>query len=327
MKQISRKLSPGPAAAAVATVGFILFSNGLEFPSGKTAALRGRQPVKSEAVAQGASVCPDAKEARGPSPKNSSAYDNYMDFAGRKSNGPADSGSFARSDTLAETITGQTNAQTAQGKGDFASCYKLGVEKMDAGDWKGAIAQFSKAIKLDRKSAEAYRGRGHAKEMKKDHAGALKDLDIAIGLAPGDASSYKYRGYARVSLHMGRKAIADFDVAISLNPGDAESYNGRGCAKLDMGKINRSALKDFDMAITLDPKMWEAYYNRAIVKSEMDDIKGAIGDLDIIIANSPKDADAYYARAEARSLLGDEAGAKEDNCKARLLEKESKKKR
>lgn len=68
---------------------------------------------------------------------------------------------------------------------------------------QGSIAELSKVIQLDQKSAKAYAGRGTVK--------------LAMGNNPG--------------------AIADFTKAIELDPKSAGSYTGRGTAKFSSGDL------------------------------------------------------------------------------------------
>ncbi|MBL0321406.1 MAG: tetratricopeptide repeat protein [Ignavibacteria bacterium] len=84
-------------------------------------------------------------------------------------------------------------------------CYgQTAVEWADRGDtkrvnsdYRGAIADCSKAIELDPTLAAAYYTRGDAKRMLQDYRGAMGDLNKAIELDPTFAMAYFTRGDAK----------------------------------------------------------------------------------------------------------------------------------
>jgi tetratricopeptide (TPR) repeat protein len=69
---------------------------------------------------------------------------------------------------------------------------KIGKDAM-----QGSMAEFTKAIKLDPKSAKAYAGRGALKYAMGDSKGAILDLTKAIELNPKSVSAYSGRGSAK----------------------------------------------------------------------------------------------------------------------------------
>jgi tetratricopeptide (TPR) repeat protein len=62
------------------------------------------------------------------------------------------------------------------GNAYFATANK----KYDAGDYGGAIGDYTEAIRLSPSCAEAYNNRGNAKDAKGDHDGAIADFTEAI---------------------------------------------------------------------------------------------------------------------------------------------------
>jgi tetratricopeptide (TPR) repeat protein len=93
-----------------------------------------------------------------------------------------------------------------QTAGDFI---KRGSEKIVKYDWDGAIADFTNAIELDPKSAEAYDDRGKARVG--DWDGAIADFTKAIELNPENPDAYMNRGQAKEA--KGDQAGADADFA------------------------------------------------------------------------------------------------------------------
>ena len=84
-------------------------------------------------------------------------------------------------------ITGCTNQLATQYFGQ-------GVEKYDAGNYQGAIADFAKVIEIDPQSPNAYYNRGNAKKDLGDYQGAIVDYDMAIEINPQYGNAYNNRG-------------------------------------------------------------------------------------------------------------------------------------
>jgi tetratricopeptide (TPR) repeat protein len=91
-----------------------------------------------------------------------------------------------------------------------------GLAKLQRGDYRGALADFNRAIRLDPHFAVAYYNRGLVHQHLRDYRGAADDYTQALRLHPGDAASYYNRGLSRFYLKDYRGAIADDTRAIQL---------------------------------------------------------------------------------------------------------------
>ena len=83
-----------------------------------------------------------------------------------------------------------------------------GVEKHKAGNYQGAIDDWSKAIEINPQNAIAYNNRGSAKDDLGDHQGAITDYTKAIGIDPRDADFYYNRGYVKDNLEDYQGAVS-----------------------------------------------------------------------------------------------------------------------
>ena len=90
-------------------------------------------------------------------------------------------------------ITGCTNPLETQ-------YLNQGVEKQKAGNYQGAIDDWSKVIEINPQNAIAYNNRGSAKDDLGDHQGAITDYTKAIGIDPQNANAYINRSKARLNL-------------------------------------------------------------------------------------------------------------------------------
>ena len=114
-----------------------------------------------------------------------------------------------------------------QGRGETAKNSAIarryrGLAYQRKDDLDRAIADYSEAIRLDPKYAEAYYGRGLTYRNKGDVERAIADYSEAIRLDPKLAAAYNNRGNAY-------REMGDLDLAYSpgLQPGDPTCSPGR----------------------------------------------------------------------------------------------------
>ena len=135
-------------------------------------------------------------------------------------------------------------------------------------------------------SAETYFLWAYTKHKLGDYVGAIADYTIAIRLKPDAANAYYNRGLAKSNLGQYFAAIADYTQTIKLKPDLVEAYVNRGAAKAELGQ-HFAAISDFDIAIRLEPDAADAYYNRGVAKVNLGQHSAAIADYDIAISLKP----------------------------------------
>jgi len=97
-------------------------------------------------------------------------------------------------------------------------------------------------------NAEEYLWGGMTKLLElKDYRGAIADFNKAIELSPKYGAAYYYRGYSKATLEDHRGAIADFTKVIELDPKDETAYLRRGLTKLLLEQ-KESGCMDFSKA-------------------------------------------------------------------------------
>ena len=196
--------------------------------------------------------------------------------------------------------------------------YGRGIAKISLQDYKGAIADNTKAIELEPEYALAYYERGLAKYFLQDYKGAIADLTKAIELEPEGVSAYYVRGLTKNSLQDYKGAIADFTKAIEFELEDASVYYGRGEAKNGLQDY-KGAIADYTMAIGINPEFARAYYVRGNAKGKLQDTRGAIADFTMAIELYPNNKEAFYNRGLAKILLGQKDSGCLDFKKAKEL--------
>jgi tetratricopeptide (TPR) repeat protein len=171
-------------------------------------------------------------------------------------------------------------------KTHFNNGEKLGLQR----DFDGAIKEFTEAIKLDPKNAEAYNVRGVTYYYKKDYDRAIADYTEAIKLDPKFALAYYNRGNAYYNKEDYDRAIMDFTEAIRIKP-DAVLYKNRGSAYYYKKDYDR-AIADFTEVIRLDPKYADAYNDRGSAYYYKKDYDRAIADYEAALRIDPNHTNA-----------------------------------
>lgn len=199
---------------------------------------------------------------------------------------------------------------------------KLGINKAMERDFKGAIENFDRAIKLNPDYADAYNNRASVRHELGDDPGAKKDYTEAILLNPDCAVSHNNLGIISYNSDDYRGAQADHTRAIQLNPGYAQAYNGRGFARLRLGDL-QGALKDFTQAIELNADDDFAWNNRGDVYFlKLGYLQEALDDYTQAGRLNPKNPKTFYYLGVIHSRLGNKEKALEDFTKAIELKRD-----
>ena len=138
--------------------------------------------------------------------------------------------------------------------------YKSGNVKSSLGQYKEAIKDYSKVIRLNPKYALAYTNRGTVKSSLGRYKEAIEDFDETIRLAPNDATAYYNRGLAKENLGWYTEANEDFDEVIRLEPEHTMNIENRKKNTVDLLVSQRFSKSQsiFDKALTIDPQYAKA---------------------------------------------------------------------
>ena len=166
--------------------------------------------------------------------------------------------------------------------------FNRGLAKIELGDYRGAITDFTKVIELKPKDIFAYDIRGSAKIELGDYRGAINDYSKAMQLDPNE-QRYLVRGIYKSKLGDKRGAITDYSKATELVHNKIRCL-ARGIFKYKIGDY-LGAINDYSKAIELDPKFADAYYNRGLAKLGLS--KKESGCLDLSKAGELGYAEAY----------------------------------
>jgi tetratricopeptide (TPR) repeat protein len=179
------------------------------------------------------------------------------------------------------------------------------------GDLDRALAEYSAVLSGSPRDAAAHLGRGEIYHLKADYDHAIADYDEAIKLDAKNAAAFSARAIAWRLKGDGEKALADLSEAVKLDKKTAAALNARGAFYQSKADFEH-ALADFSDAIKRDPKAPQSYSNRGLAYHAKGDLDHAIADFDEAIKRDPNYAAAYLNRANAWRAKKDLDRAKQD---------------
>lgn len=134
-----------------------------------------------------------------------------------------------------DTRQGSDNdAQAAQEKGRLLA---------SQGDLEGAVAEYTRAVRISPKSVEVLIARARFFEKAGKLDKAIADWDQVIWLSKGRWEYYRNRANLYMQREFYNEALTDYSLAISANPECLELYSARASAYQMLGK---TTLADVD---------------------------------------------------------------------------------
>jgi len=155
-----------------------------------------------------------------------------------------------------------------------------------------AVADFSRALKIDPSDAEALTGRARARTVLGDHANAAEDWAAVITLdADAAVKETHMLGRAASLLAAGSKdaALEAYDKVIEANPKSIKAYIGRGNVYAAAGDRDK-ALAEFAAAEKIDPDDTAPHLARAEAAETWGDKQLAIENYLFVVKNNTRSA-------------------------------------
>ncbi|WP_366664960.1 tetratricopeptide repeat protein [Microcoleus sp. bin48.metabat.b7b8b9.023] len=187
--------------------------------------------------------------------------------------------------------------------GEAEAWKKRGDEKLDLGDFEGAIASYDKALEIKLDYNAAWNNRGNALNNLGRLEEAIASYDKVLEIKPNDHVVWRNRGIALGNLGRVEESITSYDKALEFKPDDHEAWYNRG---IDLGNLGRfeDAIASYDKALEFKSDFHEAWYNRGIALHNLGRLEEAITSCDKVLEFKPDYHEAWYNRGIALSSLG-----------------------
>jgi tetratricopeptide (TPR) repeat protein/serine/threonine protein kinase len=209
--------------------------------------------------------------------------------------------------------------QKAIDRGDYAAYMNRGVIHANNGRWTEAIADYSRALKMNPASHSSYRNRAIAYERQGEFEKALADYNKAIEWQPS-ADFYCNRALFHARRKHYQEALDDFRQANELDPTFVKAYYCRAqLVWLPQQKYDE-AIRDFTKVIGLQPENAGNYLQRAQCYAQQNDFDRAYDDIEKVAALAPDQSWVYFARANIHISRGDTQSAIADLNQALKLD-------
>lgn len=168
------------------------------------------------------------------------------------------------------------------------------------------IAFIASAQDCDLTNAGALTERARNKSDAGDYEGAIADFTCAIDLSPDDPDLFNERGIAYDDLGELTEALADYEKALELDPNYSYAYNNRANIYYQRGHYEL-AINDYTISLALDGEnQYIPYYNRGNAYQETGAYELAVMDLTESIKLNDEYADAFISRAWTYLVMGDD---------------------
>jgi tetratricopeptide (TPR) repeat protein len=181
--------------------------------------------------------------------------------------------------------------------------YQQGITYHDKGKLANAERAYKKAIKIDKRFAEAhsnlgnvYLDQGRLKEASNAYLKALKLLPDHPVILNNIGNVLQLQGE-------NEKSLSWFDKAISQNSKHVDAYCNLGNALRALER-NSEASAAYRHALEINPERAEAHYNLGIVLVELDNLNDAVMYFNRALEINPADKNAYLALGKAHNELG-----------------------
>ncbi len=141
-------------------------------------------------------------------------------------------------------------------------------------------------------TAQDYFRDGLKKHKEKDYKGAIKEYNKAIKMIPNYRDAFYNRGTSQMELKNYEEASTDFTKVIEIDPKYAKAYFSRAYLTFNAGN-HQEALPDLDTAIQIDFRLPNALTLRGQIRAEGKNFHGACEDFYKAKAIGDKNANEF----------------------------------
>jgi protein O-GlcNAc transferase len=199
----------------------------------------------------------------------------------------------------------------------FGSLCRLGLLRLQEGRFDEAERLLRRAVKVDKRSADAHQFLGSALTGLGRLEEAIRSYEKAIVLRPAFAEAHNNLGYALQVLGRLDEATTHYEKAIKQRPDYCEAYNNLGNV-FHLLDQSEKAITAYEKALKIKPDYAEAHRNLATALRAVGRLDDAISSYQQALLIRPNYHEAYNSLGNTLRAMGrlDEAIAKYEKAVA-----------
>jgi len=159
--------------------------------------------------------------------------------------------------------------------------------------WQDELTLWMDVVEKSPNKARAYNGRGVAYGARGEYKKAIADYTKAIEISPTYFYAYNNRGVEYVKIGKIDEALSDFSKAIDIYPSYPRAYFNRAAILFARRNEVDKAIEDYNHTIQIDPSYRNAYLNRAVAYIAKGELDKAIDDFIVARDLDPRDGEVY----------------------------------
>ena len=183
-----------------------------------------------------------------------------------------------------------------------------GLERMNAGELDGAVADFTKAKGMDSSNVWAIADRAVAYVWKRDFASAEKDLSAAEKIDPTNAVVNRARGLMAEVRGDFKAAVDAYSKSLAGEPNNSFALGHRSLAERALGNDD-AALADAELALKANSAWTELRLMRANILVSRGNRNAVAAEADLIVRDNPQSDYALVAAGKIYARVGMQAKA------------------
>lgn len=209
----------------------------------------------------------------------------------------SDSGDSSANQLKLEELT----LRIESGKASAEEYYDRGVLNAFFGDYKVALKDFEKAIKMNPNSTKAYMGLVDVYQSQDNREAVLKSLDRMMKTQSDNPKAYTARATVFRDMGMFSEALDDLNTAIELSGNDPDYLIERAKFK-DNIFDDLGAVEDCNRAIQKNPKVAEYYYQKSRPLFDLADFSAVLEACEKALGLNPDHVNALIMKANVTDL-------------------------
>ncbi len=194
-------------------------------------------------------------------------------------------------------------AQEESSNSSAADLYSKGEEYYDAGEYKEAVIQYNRAIKMDPENHDYYNSRGVAYFEQGKYYYAISDFINAIRLKTNFARAYYNLAYSKYNLGDYNSAIDDVETSILYDPEYCNAQNLLGLIYNNTDNTD-SAFLAFESARNCDVEASLYPFNMAYMRYKSQEYEEAIEYFNEALEKGSTDISIYNYLGNSYDVVG-----------------------